>query len=225
LSNSTDHVELALPSPYDADILDIEYLDTWQPTADGGGRSLVLKSDATALSALDDGANWRASWASGGSPGRADLLFADQNGDGKVTIADLIQLRNKLGSANMTGDLTFDGAIDAKDIASLVSSFGIVAPPGSSPEASAAIVATRRTSTGATPATSAVAMARATALAVRLSATPSNDAASNTTASKLTARGSIARRPMTASAIDNALGSDDVLSATRTARVARTRSN
>jgi len=54
-------------------ILDFEYKDGWYSATDGGGYSLVLRQPQTAdPDALGDKALWRASLASGGSPGQGE---------------------------------------------------------------------------------------------------------------------------------------------------------
>ncbi|MBE0534372.1 MAG: lamin tail domain-containing protein [Phycisphaerae bacterium] len=72
LSNSGENIVLRLPHPLEAAILRMEYSDTWYPSTDGDGYSLVIR-DVTA-----DRADWNraSSWAAGaniyGSPGAAD---------------------------------------------------------------------------------------------------------------------------------------------------------
>lgn len=142
LDNGGENVELALPLPFDATIHDFSYDDAWYPKTDGGGASLVVANPLAGVDAWDASSGWRASYALGGSPGRADTLVADQNGDGRVGLADLILLRNKIGTADLSGDLNFDGTVDAGDVASFVSSYraSTVPGPGPSPAAASAVV-------------------------------------------------------------------------------------
>ncbi|PYK02366.1 MAG: hypothetical protein DME23_01735 [Verrucomicrobia bacterium] len=53
-------------------ILDFNYHDTWYPTTDGFGFSLVVIDEHAPSSAWGKGANWRASAFTGGSPGADD---------------------------------------------------------------------------------------------------------------------------------------------------------
>jgi VCBS repeat-containing protein len=140
-NNAGENVELALPLPYDGDIHDFTYDDAWYPNTDGGGKSLVIGSPLFDRDSWDQPTGWRASYALGGSPGRADLLYADQNGDGSVGLADLMLLRNKIGTANLTGDLNNDGVVNVGDVASFVSSYRTSTTPAPSPAASSVVVA------------------------------------------------------------------------------------
>jgi hypothetical protein len=72
LDNGDENVELVLPDPFSARILDFTYEDEWYPTSDGGGFSLVIRDPAGATSQWDLQAGWRASFALGGSPGGPD---------------------------------------------------------------------------------------------------------------------------------------------------------
>ena len=53
-------------------ILDFDYNDTWCPTTDGLGFSLVVVDEHAPATAWDKRTNWRASAAPGGSPGTDD---------------------------------------------------------------------------------------------------------------------------------------------------------
>ena len=53
-------------------ILDFSYNDSWYPTTDGQGFSLVIRNEYAAFSTWTNPAGWRASTAVYGSPGRAD---------------------------------------------------------------------------------------------------------------------------------------------------------
>jgi hypothetical protein len=139
-NNAGENVELALPLPYEGDIHDFTYDDAWYPNTDGGGASLVIGSALFAKDSWDQPTGWRASYALGGSPGRADLLYADQNGDGSVGLADLMLLRNKIGTANLTGDINGDGVVNIGDVASLVSSYRTSTTAAPSPAASSLVV-------------------------------------------------------------------------------------
>ena len=53
-------------------LIDFAYLDSWQPSTDGPGYSLVPRDPAAPPEAWEDPARWRASRAPGGTPGAAD---------------------------------------------------------------------------------------------------------------------------------------------------------
>jgi hypothetical protein len=147
LDNGGEKVELALPLPFDGSIQDFTYDDAWFAPTDGGGPSLVVISPVAATIAWNESSGWRPSYAAGGSPGRVDLLYADQNGDGFVGLRDLVLLRNKLGSDDLTGDLNYDGLVDRSDLASFAGSYGTVAvaqAPAPSPAPAAAVVRASR---------------------------------------------------------------------------------
>jgi hypothetical protein len=141
LNNAGENVELALPLPYEGEIHDFTYDDVWYPKTDGGGKSLVIGNPLFDRDSWDLPTGWRASYATGGSPGRADLLYADQNGDGSVGLADLILLRNKIGTANLTGDINNDGVVNVADVVSFVSSYRVSTTAAPSPAASSLVVA------------------------------------------------------------------------------------
>jgi VCBS repeat-containing protein len=141
LDNGGENVELALPIPFDGNIQDFTYDDSWYPKSDGGGPSLVAVNPLADNGAWNSSSGWRASYSTGGSPGRADLLYADQDGDGVVGLWDLVQLRNKFESGDLSGDLNNDGIVDRSDLASFVSSYGtITASAVTSPAAASAVV-------------------------------------------------------------------------------------
>ena len=71
LDNASDRIEL-----WDATnqvIHDFTYFDTWHPTTDGDGPTLVIVNAAAPLTAWNEAAGWRASNTAHGSPGRADI--------------------------------------------------------------------------------------------------------------------------------------------------------
>lgn len=72
LSNGGENVELLLPSPYEGEIQDFSYDDSWHPTTDGFGPSLVIISAAGALENWEVSLGWRPSFDINGSPGRDD---------------------------------------------------------------------------------------------------------------------------------------------------------
>jgi hypothetical protein len=70
LDNSGErlYLEGALKEP----ILDFAYDDSWYPTTDGGGFSLVIRNEYAPFNTWTNPASWRPSVALNGSPGRAD---------------------------------------------------------------------------------------------------------------------------------------------------------
>lgn len=82
-------------------VIDLTWDDAWFSTADGGGRSLVVRNP-TSSSPLSEISSWRASAFDGGSPGVVDPLACadglDNDGDGQADFgADV-------GCANATQD-------------------------------------------------------------------------------------------------------------------------
>ncbi|HAK94283.1 MAG TPA: hypothetical protein DCM87_04600 [Planctomycetes bacterium] len=89
--------------------VEVYYRDSWVPSTDGGGYSLVFIAPLdTPLERWGEQANWGQSAAEGGSPGRAEpaggrQLPADTNQDGRVNISDAVTLIKTLyGTANET---------------------------------------------------------------------------------------------------------------------------
>ncbi len=68
LNNAGETLALALPSPYDANILCFAYDPSWSAAAAGGGHSLTLVSGSIAANDFDKARSWQASAAIGGSP-------------------------------------------------------------------------------------------------------------------------------------------------------------
>jgi len=71
---------------------DFEFQDEWAPSADGSGRSLVIRDPNGDIATWVRADGWRASALPGGSPGAAELPVcndaADNDGDGLVDLAD-----------------------------------------------------------------------------------------------------------------------------------------
>jgi hypothetical protein len=105
LNDAQDHIVLAAAGPGEGGsggpaLLDFEYSDSWEPSTDGDGRSLVFRDPAGAApEAWAEPTAWRRSAADGGSPGAADpalpttvagrWLFYNRSGyDGTATVAD-----------------------------------------------------------------------------------------------------------------------------------------
>jgi hypothetical protein len=153
LNNSGEHLVLA--DSRGATILDFTYDDTgagWHPTTDGDGYSLVILDELGPTANWNNGPSWRPSSSIGGSPGTADSLAGDFNGDGRVDLADLAILQIHLGAASgatpLTGDLTGDGAVTRADAAEFARLFG-KSTPAPSPPAPLAVV--RRAASVAEP--------------------------------------------------------------------------
>ncbi|MEX2187214.1 MAG: lamin tail domain-containing protein [Pirellulales bacterium] len=184
---------------------DFTYDDTWYPTTDGAGPSLVAVDLAAAKSQWNDASGWRASNSTTGSPGGPDSsadLLGDLNGDHLVGLADLAILQAHFGIASgalaADGDLNGDGAINRADAALLARQFGKPSTTPLSPSPAAAAIVRHVDS---------VLTERVSQAASELSAR---------TASRRIAA-STRNRPMslTAAAIDASLGGDDVLRASR----------
>jgi hypothetical protein len=144
LSNGGDH--LTLDDQDGSTIHDFDYddADPWPTAADGAGYSLVIVNPVGALATWAEPTAWRASQSVGGSPGAADHLTGDLNGDNRVDIGDLAILQSNLGTtsgaAYAQGDLNGDGAVNRQDAARLAQNFGASISPPQSP---AAIVSRR----------------------------------------------------------------------------------
>jgi hypothetical protein len=79
--------------------MEFDYQDTWEPSTDGRGRSLVIRSPTAAPETWSDPQSWRASLEDDGSPGQPDSNFVlglrqqgDMNGSGSLEISDAILL-------------------------------------------------------------------------------------------------------------------------------------
>ncbi|MHC4331441.1 MAG: lamin tail domain-containing protein, partial [Planctomycetota bacterium] len=60
LSNGGEEIVLKLPWPLEAAILRFEYSDTWHPTTDGGGSSLVIDDPLVHPATWSESESWRA---------------------------------------------------------------------------------------------------------------------------------------------------------------------
>jgi hypothetical protein len=99
----------------------------WPEAADGGSYSLASVDPHGQSVDPSDPAAWRTSFEPLGSPARSDSLLGDLSGDNRVGLADLILLRNYLGTTAATrdtGDLDGDGAVTRSDLAILAQQFG-----------------------------------------------------------------------------------------------------
>jgi hypothetical protein len=109
-------------------ILDFTYSDDWYPETDGSGRSLVALDLTAEPAAWNEATQWKASREPGGTPGRAESILGDTNGDGSVDIVDLNNVRNNFGGQGL-GDADGDGTVDIADLNAVRNNFGAVAAP------------------------------------------------------------------------------------------------
>jgi hypothetical protein len=120
LDNSGERISLRLPSPLDIDILRFDYDDNpnddWPTAADNGGASLIVVDTE---GDYDDGANWQASLATGGTPGSAGTTSVgdfDLSGDLGEGDLDLLYSEISAGTNNSDFDLTDDGFVNVDDL-------------------------------------------------------------------------------------------------------------
>ncbi len=73
LDNAGEKLELRLPPPFDANVLNFAYNNNWFASADGGGHSLVVANPLLAAGLWGDRDTWMASTGLGGNPGGAAL--------------------------------------------------------------------------------------------------------------------------------------------------------
>jgi VCBS repeat-containing protein len=150
LSNSGE--SLKIEDVGNAVIQDFTFDDNgpgWHPSTDGEQFSLVIRDASANALTWSDPASWRTSYEVNGSPGEADLVNGDLDGNERVDLVDLAILQGHLGTASgglrSEGDLTGDGAINRADVATLAHNFGrqYAAPVESpvAPEPAASIVA------------------------------------------------------------------------------------
>ena len=127
LSNSGERVTLYDPNSA-TNVFDVTYVDSWYPTTDGNGYSLVVKDLApsqAAATVLGVATAWRASTAAGGSPGAADPVAAAAQP--AVAAIDWKAFSAAFGSNrgdatyNVLFDADHDGAISILDFNALAS--------------------------------------------------------------------------------------------------------
>ena len=108
--------------------------ETWHPSTDGEGPSLVILDPLGAVASWSDGPSWRPSHETAGSPGEKDLLMGDMDQNDRVDLRDLAILHSNIGTTSgatrAMGDLTRDGAVNRDDLVRFVAAYGrSVAPP------------------------------------------------------------------------------------------------
>lgn len=119
LSNTTQNINLKLgpdPNPF----LTFKFVDTWHPSTDGGGPSLVLADPHVPREAMNAAAAWRPSLRNDGSPGRADTAIPDIDQDMKVDARDLDLLCERIAAKDLLYDYSQDGRMDSSDLLRVV---------------------------------------------------------------------------------------------------------
>lgn len=138
-------VIVLLGDTHEEPVVRVRYIDSWYPATDGEGPSLVLADPLSAKRDFAEAADWRASAAFGGSPGRPDgegggqQLPGDVHQDGRINLLDAIQLLAVLqgdaalpcderGSVRLA-DGNGDGGLDLSDALQLVNRLFLRGPP------------------------------------------------------------------------------------------------
>ena len=98
--------QITIKSASNATIADFTYDDLWYPTTDGGGRTLAIYNPTAPAPAFSTSANWRASAATGGSPGANEPNLAPIANAG----LDLIGYLPSIAIAGATDDDTLPAA-------------------------------------------------------------------------------------------------------------------
>jgi hypothetical protein len=150
LRNSTQNIRLNDASG--APILDFDYEDSWEPSTDGDGHSLVIVSPTADPLTWNVGSSWRASFENEGSPGREDThpslrVPGDLNGSGSLEVSDVTGFLFGLaglsvvtpcftGASNLAlQDIDGDGVLTVNDAVHLLRFLFLAGPP---PEAGSA---------------------------------------------------------------------------------------
>ncbi len=122
LSNGGETVKLE--DAQNATILEFRYEDgrdrgeeSWHPSTDGEGFSLVIRNERAAADTWSLGGSWRPSQRIGGSPGTDDIdaTAADFNADGVIDDTDIDLLSAGVRQADPRFDLNKDGNLDDAD--------------------------------------------------------------------------------------------------------------
>jgi hypothetical protein len=118
LSNGGEFIslEIAAGDP----IQEFFYDDDWFPTTDGRGHSLSIVDSFGSLDRWNVAGGWRASERLDGTPGTAESLPGDFNGDGRLNSADIDLLCSALVTQQPSFDLTKDNVVDRADLSFLV---------------------------------------------------------------------------------------------------------
>lgn len=127
LSNGGERLRLV--DALDETVLDFLFDDGWEASADGAGRSLVIRDATLPPETWGDGASWTASRLALGSPGLPEFRGpGDADGDGSVDLNDLNLVRNFFGGFGF-GDTDDDRDVDLADLNAVRNSFGAAVPP------------------------------------------------------------------------------------------------
>ena len=113
--------------------------ETWHPTTDGDGYSLVIIDANGPTADWNLGNRWRPSHDIGGSPGEPDFIRGDLDGNNRVDLVDLGilggHLGTTIGATRTDGDLNYDDSVDRTDAALLALNFGrSYTPPAQAPQ-------------------------------------------------------------------------------------------
>lgn len=147
LSNSSQNI--LLKGPAGETLLDFDYQDSWVPSTDGQGRSLVIRSPTAPPKTWNDASSWRESFEDEGSPGREDLppgilrVPSDLNSNGRLDLGDVLGLLFNLfdpiefsllpcetGASNRElQDADGDGVLTVNDALLLVRHLYLSGPP------------------------------------------------------------------------------------------------
>jgi hypothetical protein len=138
---------IKLVGPVGEPLMDFEYRDSWHPSTDGEGHSLVIIDPRRPRASWNDAESWRASIEVLGSPGDDDVdrggmqLPGDYNQDGRITVSDPVsQLKYQFGLASDLPcdteegrltllDTTGDGRLNIADVLWLLSYQFLSGPP------------------------------------------------------------------------------------------------
>ncbi|MDG2385663.1 MAG: lamin tail domain-containing protein [Pirellulaceae bacterium] len=124
LSNQSEMVTLTVGATV---IQQFKYQDTWYPTTDGSGMSLVIVDPLADVEQWNQRTGWSPSGVVGGSPGREDTqddIPGDSNQDGVFNSSDLMLVfqvgkyenRNANHATFEDGDWNGDGKFDSSDL-------------------------------------------------------------------------------------------------------------
>jgi spore coat protein CotH len=107
IGNTGENIEVSLPAPLTGRILDFRYADTWYPSTDGGGRSLVIRDSLGDTDLWDLASGWRASYFPDGTPGSTDggqIVITEASPHATGAEGDWIEIHN---TTNTVIDLGF----------------------------------------------------------------------------------------------------------------------
>jgi hypothetical protein len=106
-------------------LMDFFYQSSWEPSANGDGSSLVIRSATESPDTWNNASSWRASLEAGGSPGREDTVIetggsrvqGDVNGSATLEITDVVSLLfNLVGQITITPCATAEGNLALQDV-------------------------------------------------------------------------------------------------------------